>query len=406
MLKKEFVNHPKLLMFMDATGVHKSTAIGAIWLLFEWASNYAPHGDVGRYPNHAIARVMTWEGDPDALVKALVESRLLDESDDEHRLVIHDWHDHCCDFVKKKVARSKKDFASFVGKRRETAGNGGTREETAGNGGKRCIRVGKGRVGKGRVGEGGDVRVGAHATGDGAPCPPPQGSASALSPQGAEQDQIEYLANLIEAHKQCRNRGSQTRRNSIADRIASDGLEHVQTVIGWVCETSPFLPERDKIRRDLLRFEDGLLPSPKGFDRLEQAASLMLESNRNSQEDERRAKAISENDEGMAQCGAADVAEQLEMLIPRNAPPPVWLLDWIDVFRNVIGKLREGGNGEAIQHISPFAYAIRALIGDKQAEKIKAKPELFDYHLASEAFAKYLGERGESYAGKVAESLK
>ncbi|HPO07385.1 MAG TPA: hypothetical protein PLZ55_01855, partial [bacterium] len=52
-----------------------------------------------------------YDGDADALIEALVAEAWLDEHP-VHRLVVHDWHDHCEDYLKKRVERAGLTFAS------------------------------------------------------------------------------------------------------------------------------------------------------------------------------------------------------------------------------------------------------------------------------------------------------
>lgn len=70
-------------------GVAHAQAIGHIGLLFAWAVDTAPDGDLSAYDAEDIAIACGWDGDPAALIAALVDLRWLDETD--HGLVIHDW---------------------------------------------------------------------------------------------------------------------------------------------------------------------------------------------------------------------------------------------------------------------------------------------------------------------------
>lgn len=66
-----------------------------MWLV---AARETPRGDLGQMDNETIAIELEWNGDPDHLVKSLVETRWLDPHP-EHRLVVHDWADHAARFV-------------------------------------------------------------------------------------------------------------------------------------------------------------------------------------------------------------------------------------------------------------------------------------------------------------------
>jgi len=64
----------------------------------------APLGDVGKFSNEDIATAVEWEGEPDDLVNALVETDWLDRSD-EFRLVVHHWHEHVPNYLKQRIQR-------------------------------------------------------------------------------------------------------------------------------------------------------------------------------------------------------------------------------------------------------------------------------------------------------------
>lgn len=78
-------------------------------LLFHFTAKFAPQGNIGRWTNDQIASGMRWPGDPDLLVRGLVEGGWLDE-DKKLRLVVHDWSEHADDSVKKRLIRSGLKF--------------------------------------------------------------------------------------------------------------------------------------------------------------------------------------------------------------------------------------------------------------------------------------------------------
>lgn len=88
----------------------QALARGLMDSLWEWAARHTPQGNIGKYENLHIAEAAQWEGDPDAFVRVLIEKKWLDESG-EHRLVIHDWWEHCEDSVHIAVARAHLFFA-------------------------------------------------------------------------------------------------------------------------------------------------------------------------------------------------------------------------------------------------------------------------------------------------------
>lgn len=93
-----------------ALGCRKSTGIGILHLLWEWAADYVPQGDIGKYSDRVIANAVDWDGDPQDLILKLTEAKWVDKHP-EHRLVIHDWPEHCEDSTHIKLARQVLDFA-------------------------------------------------------------------------------------------------------------------------------------------------------------------------------------------------------------------------------------------------------------------------------------------------------
>lgn len=103
-MKRETLTHPKTLDLTARLGCERPTALGYLTLLWDFAASTAPRGDVGKWPNGAIARACDWRGDPDVFVKALCDAGWID-SDSEHRLLIHHWADHCERWVKAKLEK-------------------------------------------------------------------------------------------------------------------------------------------------------------------------------------------------------------------------------------------------------------------------------------------------------------
>ena len=108
-MKRETLRHPKIYDFASRLDVSRSDALGKLILLWDYTGEVALQGDIGKWPNGAIARACDWEGDPDKFIGSLIDSGWLDE-DDGHRLLIHDWPDHCETWVRKKLERAKLDF--------------------------------------------------------------------------------------------------------------------------------------------------------------------------------------------------------------------------------------------------------------------------------------------------------
>ena len=78
-MKRGTPEHPKMLMLQALLGIEKFQAVGILECLWHWASRYAIQGDVGKWPNKAIALGIGWNpDDADRLVDALVQAGWLD----------------------------------------------------------------------------------------------------------------------------------------------------------------------------------------------------------------------------------------------------------------------------------------------------------------------------------------
>ncbi len=110
-MKRDAFTHPKTLDLASRLDISRAHAVGILNLLFDFTATYTPQGDIGKHRNGAISRACDWMGSPDEFISALVESGWVDESE-SHRLVIHDWPDHCEQWVKLKLQKLKIGFLS------------------------------------------------------------------------------------------------------------------------------------------------------------------------------------------------------------------------------------------------------------------------------------------------------
>jgi len=109
-MKRGVTHSKKIELLMAILNIPRYQAVGILEMLWHVTDQKRFHGDIGTMSNREIAKQLGWAGDPDALIEALVESRWLDESG-PHRLLIHDWPEHCDAAVHMKIARRKEWFA-------------------------------------------------------------------------------------------------------------------------------------------------------------------------------------------------------------------------------------------------------------------------------------------------------
>lgn len=104
-MKRGALEHPKMLELGLLLHLPPYAADGIMDSLVQWASKYAPAGNVGKYPDETIARGIGWDRDPAELIASLVKSGWIEEHK-QHRLIIHDWYDHADDTIHRLLARS------------------------------------------------------------------------------------------------------------------------------------------------------------------------------------------------------------------------------------------------------------------------------------------------------------
>ncbi len=109
-MKRGTPRHLKTSRLARRLGVPKHSAVGILECLWHLTAENTPRGNIGRYSNEEITIELDWQSDPDELIRTLIECSWIDEHP-EHRLVVHDWPDHCEDSVHVKLARAHEYFA-------------------------------------------------------------------------------------------------------------------------------------------------------------------------------------------------------------------------------------------------------------------------------------------------------
>lgn len=84
--------------------------VGVLETLWRVTEANAPAGDIGRLSDEEIAAAFEWEGNAQELLSALTECRWIDP-DEEFRLIVHDWSEHCPNHLKGAFAKNSKRFA-------------------------------------------------------------------------------------------------------------------------------------------------------------------------------------------------------------------------------------------------------------------------------------------------------
>lgn len=110
-MKRESFDHPKMKSLARSLRIPIYAANGIVARLWWFTGQYTPAGDIGRFSDDDITEAIGFEIDRSTeLISSLVRAGFLDESPD-HRLIIHDWSDHCEDTVHARLARKVELFA-------------------------------------------------------------------------------------------------------------------------------------------------------------------------------------------------------------------------------------------------------------------------------------------------------
>jgi len=97
-------NHMKTKRLKRLLGIPLYRAVGileTIWLL---CADCCDEGNIGKFTDEEIADYLEWDGDASELVRALSDSGWTD-SDKDSRLVVHDWLEHCPEYIKDRVRK-------------------------------------------------------------------------------------------------------------------------------------------------------------------------------------------------------------------------------------------------------------------------------------------------------------
>jgi hypothetical protein len=99
-------NHLKVKRLMRLLGIPLYRAVGILESLWLLCADCCDEGDIGKYTDEEIADYLGWDGpqSPSELVRALSDSGWTDP-DSECRLVVHDWLEHCPEYIRDRVRK-------------------------------------------------------------------------------------------------------------------------------------------------------------------------------------------------------------------------------------------------------------------------------------------------------------
>lgn len=101
-------DHPKVRKLARLLKIdNENEPIGILLRLWWWAMDYAPDGSLGKYEPGELAWAMRWNGDPEELVKALIDAGWVDRSPDG--LQIHDWYQYVGRLMDQRELKREQD---------------------------------------------------------------------------------------------------------------------------------------------------------------------------------------------------------------------------------------------------------------------------------------------------------
>ncbi|MFW0778508.1 MAG: hypothetical protein ACN2B6_12405 [Rickettsiales bacterium] len=114
-MKAGTIEHIKFKRLKRTLKLRDWECVGLLESLWLFTARSHMCGDIGKSSNLDIALALDWDGDEDELINCLVKAGWVDKCLD-NRLVVHDWENHCPNYVKGNLAKHNKSFAKHRAK--------------------------------------------------------------------------------------------------------------------------------------------------------------------------------------------------------------------------------------------------------------------------------------------------
>lgn len=118
-MKRGTPKHPKTVDLASRLKIPTYQAVGILECLWHFTAEFAPQGNIGKFTDAAIAGHIHWERPCRDLIDALISSKWV-ERHSTHRLIVHDWHEHADQTVKRYLEKHGLNFMQSQGVSRKS----------------------------------------------------------------------------------------------------------------------------------------------------------------------------------------------------------------------------------------------------------------------------------------------
>jgi hypothetical protein len=110
-IDQSLIRHPKVKKLSRLLKISKHEAIGYLVFLWSWCLEFAQDGNITKYEIEDISDGCEWEGEPEDLISALIDCKLIIKTE-KNELLINDWSEYAgkCFKDKEKTAERQKKF--------------------------------------------------------------------------------------------------------------------------------------------------------------------------------------------------------------------------------------------------------------------------------------------------------
>lgn len=105
MAKRGVFEHEKTFLLAQRLGIPRIYAVGVLEVFWHWVAKFRHQGDLTGISPEYLKDVLSYPGDGEALIAALVACRWLDRTKDD-RLIVHDWSEHADNAVHARIKKA------------------------------------------------------------------------------------------------------------------------------------------------------------------------------------------------------------------------------------------------------------------------------------------------------------